>query len=80
MPRLRKLPREVYIGPGKGKILIVILEVGEFTSRFGDGCAGAWEKDASTIYLRSDFSLTRQWRAWREEMAHALLDSLAPEV
>ena len=80
MPHIRKLPREVYIGPGKGKISIAVLAHEDFTTRFGENCAGAWEKDASTIYLRSDFSLTRQWRAWREEMAHALLDSLAPEV
>jgi hypothetical protein len=79
-PRIHRLPKKIYLGPDKPEIIITILPALEFASKVTSNAAGAWIKEESTIYLRSDFSLTRCWVAFREELTHALIDLSFPLV
>jgi hypothetical protein len=87
--RIHKIPKEFYLGPGntlkRDRVQIHVVTKEQFLDKYqddedADDCAGTWEKSEGAIYLRGDLSLTRQWKALREELLHVLVDSIAPEV
>lgn len=79
-PRIHPIPKVVYLGPDVPLIKVLQVSGLEFASKVNDASAGAWIKEENAIYLRTDISLTRRWKAYREELTHALIDLSYPEV
>lgn len=75
-----RLPRRVVLGPGY-IVQTVILPPKELAIENDEEeeprhirSPGSWDVETYTIYISGGLSLEEQWRVWRHELNHALID------